>query len=313
MCNARAGALLAGLLAGVGALPQEQERGAAPQLYVCQNGRCVPNSRGVPFAECQQACIQPQKYSCQDGRCVNGTRGVPLADCTQLCVAPGPPPGPSPGSKTILELLDGIPYLSTLIKGLSEGGLIGKLARGGPFTVFAPTNKAFDALPPGLLTKLLKYENKQQLVDVLTYHVVALPRPLYAKDIKDIVEGARTGRDLMIPTIEGKNLTLGLSGRDILVNCRPSDCPKFSCDAGDLSSCDAKASNGVVHVIDHVLLPPTTPAPAPAPPLACVAAFELLCGKEEKEGSERCLACASRHAAPLSKVCTQSQVQALCH
>ena len=54
-------------------------------------------------------------------------------------------------------------------------------------------------------------------------------------------------------------------------------------------------------------------APAPAPPLACVAAFELLCGKEEKEGSERCLACASRHAAPLSKVCTQSQVQALCH
>lgn len=69
---------------------------SAPTLYVCQNGQCVPSSRGLPLSECEVVCMAPLNYTCQSGRCVAGSRGLPKADCAQICGGPPPPPSPPP-------------------------------------------------------------------------------------------------------------------------------------------------------------------------------------------------------------------------
>ncbi len=121
---------------------------------------------------------------------------------------------------------------STLVAALTAGGLVETLQGEGPFTVFAPTDEAFAALPEGLLEKLLLPENKAVLVSILTYHVVA-GKVMAA----DIVAGD-------VPTVEGSNVTLDtMSG--VKVN------------AATVTTADVAASNGVIHVIDAVIVPPT--------------------------------------------------------
>ena len=121
---------------------------------------------------------------------------------------------------------------STLVTALTAGGLVETLQGEGPFTVFAPTDEAFAALPEGLLEKLLLPENKAVLVSILTYHVVA-GKVMAA----DIVAGD-------VPTVEGSNVTLDtMSG--VKVN------------AATVTTADVAASNGVIHVIDAVIVPPT--------------------------------------------------------
>ncbi len=121
---------------------------------------------------------------------------------------------------------------STLVSALTAGGLVETLQGEGPFTVFAPTDEAFAALPEGLLEKLLLPENKAVLVSILTYHVVA-GKVMAA----DIVAGD-------VPTVEGSNVTLDtMSG--VKVN------------AATVTTADVAASNGVIHVIDAVIVPPT--------------------------------------------------------
>ena len=121
---------------------------------------------------------------------------------------------------------------STLVAALTAGGLVETLQGEGPFTVFAPTDEAFAALPEGLLEKLLLPENKDVLVAILTYHVVA-GKVMAA----DIVAGD-------VPTVEGSNVTLDtMSG--VKVN------------AATVTTADVAASNGVIHVIDAVIVPPT--------------------------------------------------------
>merc|ERR1711862_298534 len=98
-------------------------------------------------------------------------------------------------TKNIVELAQSVDSLSTLVSAVVAGDLVDTLSSPGPFTVFAPTNKAFAALPAGTLDSLMKPENKDQLVDILTYHV--LGQEILSKDLK-----AQQG----VKTVEGKTV-----------------------------------------------------------------------------------------------------------
>ena len=135
-------------------------------------------------------------------------------------------------SKTIVDLAVATPDLSTLVAALKAADLVGTLSGKGPFTVFAPTNEAFAALPAGVLADLLKPENKAQLVDILTYHVAA--GDVHAKDLHDME---------MIKTVEGKSVTARISGSSVYIN------------SAKVVTADVDASNGVVHIVDGVLMP----------------------------------------------------------
>ena len=122
---------------------------------------------------------------------------------------------------------------TTLVAALKAAGLIGTLEGPGPFTVFAPTDAAFAKLPAGTLDNLLKPENKAQLIQILTYHVVA---------------GKMTSGQLTklkaAKTVNGQTIPVKLSGRTVSV------------DGADVAAADITASNGLNHVIDAVMLPP---------------------------------------------------------
>ena len=121
---------------------------------------------------------------------------------------------------------------STLVAALTSGGLVETLQGAGPFTVFAPTDAAFAALPAGLLEKLLLPENKDVLVSILTYHVV--PGMVMSADI---MAGD-------VATVEGSNVKL-----DTAYGVKVND--------ATVTTADVAASNGVIHVIDAVIVPPT--------------------------------------------------------
>ena len=138
-----------------------------------------------------------------------------------------------PKSKaTIVEIAASNPEFSTLVTAVKAAGLVETLSSKGPFTVFAPTNKAFAALPEGTLAKLLKPENRNLLRKVLTYHVV--PGDLMAKDL-------RSGR---VATVEGNSVAVRVRRGRIRIN------------KSHVIKADVDAKNGVIHVIDRVLLPP---------------------------------------------------------
>lgn len=133
---------------------------------------------------------------------------------------------------------------TTLVAAVKAAGLVNTLEGPGPFTVFAPTNEAFDKLPAGTVDTLLKPENKDQLVKVLTYHVVA--GTLTAQDLKTKIKmgGGRT----MLKTVQGGMLTASMEGGDI----------KLTDEKGGMSSVtipDVIQSNGVIQVVDTVLMP----------------------------------------------------------
>jgi uncharacterized surface protein with fasciclin (FAS1) repeats len=133
----------------------------------------------------------------------------------------------------IVDLAISQETLSTLVAAVKAGGLVETLKGTGPFTVFAPTNDAFKALPAGTLESLLKPENKQQLVEILTYHVVS--GKVMSTDLKD---------GMKAKTVQGSEVKIGVSKNGVTVN----DAKVIKADVG--------ASNGVVHVIDKVILPP---------------------------------------------------------
>ncbi len=131
---------------------------------------------------------------------------------------------------TIVEVASANPDFSTLVAAVDAAGLVETLNGEGPFTVFAPTNAAFAALPAGVLDALLLPENKDTLVKILTYHVV--PGTVLAADIAD--------GD--VATVEGQNVTLS-TANGVTVN------------GANVVTADVLASNGVIHVIDAVLVP----------------------------------------------------------
>ena len=121
----------------------------------------------------------------------------------------------------------------TLAAALGAAGLIDTVKGAGPFTVFAPTDAAFAKLPAGTVENLLNPENKAQLTAILTYHVV--PGKVMAADVVKLKEAK---------TVNGKMLQVKVNRSNVMIN--------------DANVTDIAASNGVIHVIDAVLLPPAS-------------------------------------------------------
>lgn len=135
-------------------------------------------------------------------------------------------------SKNIVENAAGSADHTTLVAAVKAADLATTLSGAGPFTVFAPTNEAFNKLPSGTVDKLLKPEMKGDLTKVLTYHVVA--GALKAADLKD-------GQKLK--TVEGHELTVSIKDGKVMI------------DGANVTTADVISSNGVTHVIDAVLMP----------------------------------------------------------
>ena len=141
-------------------------------------------------------------------------------------------PAPMAAGKDIVALASGNGQFKTLTKALGSAGLVTTLQGKGPFTVFAPTDAAFAALPKGTVENLLKPANKAKLTKILTYHVVpgsVVSTSLKSGDVK---------------SVEGSSLKVAVSGGKVTVG------------GANVVKADMKASNGVIHEIDKVLMPP---------------------------------------------------------
>jgi transforming growth factor-beta-induced protein len=145
-----------------------------------------------------------------------------------------PPADEAAAPGTIVDIAAADERFSTLVAAVTAAGLAETLSGEGPFTVFAPTNDAFAALPAGTLDSLLLPENKQQLTDILLYHVVS--GEVMAADVVGLSAA---------PTVLGKDITITVKDGKVYLN-----------DTVQVIITDIEASNGVIHVIDAVLLPP---------------------------------------------------------
>lgn len=134
-------------------------------------------------------------------------------------------------AKTIVDVAAGAGQFKTLVAAVKAAGLAETLSGKGPFTVFAPTDEAFAKLPAGTVESLLKPENKQKLAGILTYHVLA--GKVMAADVKTMNAKTVNGKEAAIK-VDGGKVTIG---------------------AANVVKTDVGASNGVIHVIDAVLLP----------------------------------------------------------
>lgn len=146
--------------------------------------------------------------------------------------------------KTIVDNAVNSKDHTTLVAAVQAAGLVDTLKGAGPFTVFAPTNEAFAALPAGTVDTLLKPENKEQLTKILTCHVV--PAAAMAADVAKMV--ADGGGSAMIKTVGGCELTAKADGGKVTITDENGN-------VATVTQADVKQSNGVIHVIDKVLLP----------------------------------------------------------
>ncbi len=152
--------------------------------------------------------------------------GVAAAGCGDEEIL-GPDPVPLPD---IVDTAVSAGIFETLVAAVTAADLVSTLRSPGPFTVFAPTDDAFAELPAGTVESLLLPENKDQLVSILTYHVV--PGELFAADVLARAE---------LTTVQGSNVTV--------------DADNVRINGSNILQADIEASNGVIHVIDAVLLP----------------------------------------------------------
>ena len=136
-------------------------------------------------------------------------------------------------SKDIVDTAVSAGTFSTLATALGAAGLIDTLKGKGPFTVFAPTDAAFAKLPAGTVANLLKPENKANLVQILTYHVVS----------GKIMSASLAGKKTDAKTVEGRNISIDATMGSVKVN------------SATVISADVGADNGVIHVIDTVVIP----------------------------------------------------------
>ena len=156
---------------------------------------------------------------------------TPAPTSTPVPTAPPPTEVPAPD---IVDTAVAAGTFTTLAAALEAAGLVETLKGEGPFTVFAPTDEAFAKLDKALLDDLLKPENKDTLVAILTYHVV--PGKVTAADVVNLTSAK---------TVQGEEITIKVDGNTVMVN-----------DA-KVTQTDIAASNGVIHVIDTVILPPS--------------------------------------------------------
>jgi uncharacterized surface protein with fasciclin (FAS1) repeats len=168
-------------------------------------------------------------------RVANATQTQQVAGNVKTAASPAPTgasPAPTAAAKDIVAIASGDAQFKTLTKALGSAGLVTTLQGKGPFTVFAPTDAAFAALPKGTVEDLLKPANKAKLTKILTYHVVpgsVVSTSLKSGDVK---------------SVEGSSLKVAVSTGKVTVG------------GANVVKADIKASNGVIHVIDKVLMPP---------------------------------------------------------
>jgi len=162
-----------------------------------------------------------------------------LTVCTLLALFAIPAQAQETGEEsnpTIVEIAQQADGFNTLVQALEAGDLVGALQGEGPFTVFAPTDEAFAALPDGTLESLLQPENKGQLQAILQYHVV--PAKAMAGDVV------------------GMDAATTLQGQDVRIQVQDGTVTLMGQNEATVTQTDIEASNGVIHVIDTVLLPP---------------------------------------------------------
>jgi uncharacterized surface protein with fasciclin (FAS1) repeats len=147
-------------------------------------------------------------------------------------------------TKTIVENAVNSPVHKTLVTAVKAAGLVDTLNSPGPFTVFAPTDDAFAKLPPGTVETLVKPENKDTLTKILTYHVVA--GKISSKELARMIKGG--GGKATLKTVQGEDLTATLSGDTIILT-------DVKGGMATVTTADVFQSNGVIHVIDTVLMP----------------------------------------------------------
>ncbi len=133
---------------------------------------------------------------------------------------------------------------TTLVAAVKAAGLVETLKGPGPFTVFAPTNAAFDALPAGTVDTLVKPENKSTLTSILTYHVV--PGKLDAGALAAKIK--QGGGSATVTTVQGENLTVKAAGKGVSVTDAKGN-------VANVTTANVYQSNGVIHVVDKVLMP----------------------------------------------------------
>lgn len=147
-------------------------------------------------------------------------------------------------SKNIVENAVNSKDHTTLVAAVKAAGLVETLQSAGPFTVFAPTNMAFNMLPAGAVDNLLKPENKAALTKVLTYHVVA-----GRLNVSDIAEKIKAGNGTAeLTTVSGGKIWLSMKGKKIAIKDEKGGWAYVTIK-------DVNQSNGVIHVIDHVIMP----------------------------------------------------------
>lgn len=147
-------------------------------------------------------------------------------------------------SKTVVENAVGSKDHTTLVAAVKAAELVDVLSSKGPFTVFAPTNDAFAKLPKGTVEFLLKPENKAALQGILTYHVVA-----GNLDSKAVVEAITKGKgSVTLTTVQGGKLVASLSGKNVILTDEKGN-------KSTITAVDITSSNGVIHVIDTVVMP----------------------------------------------------------
>lgn len=140
---------------------------------------------------------------------------------------------PMTSEPDIVDIAASDDQFSTLVAAVTAAGLVDTLKGDGPFTVFAPTNAAFEALPAGTVENLLKPENKAQLVKILTYHVVP----------GKVMSSALAGKKTDAKTVQGEMVMVDATMGGVTVN------------GAKVVTADVAADNGVIHVIDTVLIP----------------------------------------------------------
>lgn len=145
---------------------------------------------------------------------------------------------------TIVGIAAGNEAFSTLVAAVKAADLVKTLNSEGPFTVFAPTNEAFNKLPQGTVNTLLKPENKATLTAILTYHVVA--GKLKAADIVKAIKG-NNGK-FIVTTVQGATLTATLNGAKVILTDQKGN-------IATVVATDVAASNGVIHALDTVVMP----------------------------------------------------------
>ena len=147
-------------------------------------------------------------------------------------------------NKTIVENASAAPNLSTLVTAVKAASLVDTLSGAGPFTVFAPTNDAFGKLPAGTVDTLTQPDNKAQLSKILTYHVVK--GKVSSKELVKMIK--KGGGTATLTTVEGGTIKAMLMGSNVMLTDEKGG-------TATVTTADVYQSNGVVHVIDSVLMP----------------------------------------------------------